>query len=214
MWESSQVGVMRGSSQVGVMWGSSQVGVMRGSSQVKLYGESYVSAYSAKLIECHGYNIIRINGEKHKKDVNVVLNESSHLIVIPDFEPNFEEYSKRFPIKTTGKKAILYKAVHKKDGIYFSDYNNNFTYEIGKIKKEQCNPSQEISCSNGIHLSDLSWAISYGYNWDDLAILECESDIKDIVIAKDCDGKCRTSKCKILREINKNEYGRLTKQFI
>ncbi|MCK9361628.1 hypothetical protein M0Q28_05425, partial [Patescibacteria group bacterium] len=34
MWDSSQVGEMRGSSQVGVMWGSSQVGEMRESSQV------------------------------------------------------------------------------------------------------------------------------------------------------------------------------------
>jgi hypothetical protein len=35
MWESSQVGEMRGSSQVGEMWESSQVGVMRGSSKIK-----------------------------------------------------------------------------------------------------------------------------------------------------------------------------------
>jgi hypothetical protein len=37
-------------------------------------------------------------------------------------------------------------------------------------------------------------------------MLECEVAIKDIVVSKDTDGKVRTSKIKVIRELNKNEY--------
>ena len=206
MWGSSQVGVMRESSQVGVMWGSSQVGVMSGSSQVKLYGQSMVSAYSAKKIECHGYNIVRIM-DGRKKDVNVIMNKESHLIIIPHIEMDgFKNYSKIYPVEIKGKKTILYKAVHKVNGEYLSDYSRNVKYIVGEIKEEKNDPSNDKSCSYGIHLSHFSGALSFGNYWDDMAILECETDIKDIVVSKDCNGKVRTSKIKVLRELTKDEY--------
>jgi hypothetical protein len=51
-----------------------------------------------------------------------------------------------------------------------------------------------------------SWAYSFGCNWDDLAILECEVSKKDVVISPDTDGKFRVKKLKVVREIPKEEY--------
>ena len=219
MWESSQVNVMWGSSQVkemressqvkemwessqvNVMWGSSQVNVMRGSSQVKdLYGEAMVSAHGMNKLVCHGYNIIRTH-KSNKKNLTIILNKDSHLILIPDFKATFADFAKQYPVKFTKTKAILYKAVHKREGKYFSDYVSSFEYQIGKVYKEEADPKSAGSCARGLHLAHLSWAKAFGSNWNDMAILECETNIKDIIVAKDCDGKLRTNRLKVLREI-------------
>ena len=166
-----------------------------------------VSAYSAKSIECHGYNIVRIL-DGRKKDVNVVINKESHIIVIPHIvKDNFKIYSKIYPVEIKNKTAIFYKAVHKnKDSEYYSDYSNSFTYKIGETKEEECADNKSGSCSRGIHIAHKSWAISFGSSWDNMALLECEVDIKDIVVCKDTDGKVRASKIKVIREIPKEEY--------
>lgn len=62
-------------------------------------------------------------------------------------------------------------------------------------------------CSFGIHISHLNWALNYGANWNDLAILEVETDIDKIVLPKNSDGKARTSEIKVLREIPIEECG-------
>ena len=204
MWGSSQVGVMMESSKVGVMWGSSQVGVMWGSSQVELFGEAFVSAYSSKSIVCHGYNIVRLLGEK--KDINLKINKESHLIIIPKFEATLEDFKKRYPTKLTKTKGIFYKAVKKINDKYISSYNSNFEYIVGKFKEEKCDTNIEENCSFGIHISDFWWAKSFGSDWDNLAILEVETNLKDIVIPKDTDGKLRTSRIKVLREVPKEEW--------
>ncbi len=205
MRESSQVGVMRESSQVREMRESSQVREMRESSQVKLYGEAMVSAYSAKSIECHGYNVVRImNGQKEY--VTVKMNKDSHLIVIPAFKPTFEDYAKRYPIVVKGKNAILYKAVHKRDVRFYSDYDRSFMYEVGKKSECEVNKDKESSCSYGLHVADKNWALAFGRGWEDMALLECEVPKRSIVVANDCDGKVRTSELKVIREVPKEEW--------
>lgn len=109
-------------------------------------------------------------------------------------------------METKGKKAILYKAVHKIDGRYIADYDKKTEYKIGEVKEIENNPSTDNSCSYGIHLSHLNWAVIFGKSWEDCAILECETDLKDIVVSKDSDGKVRTSKIKVVRELSKDEY--------
>ncbi|MGE3437865.1 MAG: hypothetical protein AB7O81_19715 [Blastocatellales bacterium] len=205
MWESSQVGVMRVSSQVGVLRGSSQGGVMRESSQVELYGEAYVSAYSAKQIVCHGYNIVRLVGEK--KDVaNLVVNKDSSLIVIPKFKPTFNEYLKRYPVEVRGKVAVLYKAVHKVGGKYLSDRDRKFEYKIGEKMTHEIDKQKVNSCSVGLHVAIKSWARCFGISWGDMAILECEVPVNKIVVAQDCDGKVRTSELAVVREVPESEW--------
>jgi len=100
-----------------------------------------------------------------------------------------------------GKKAILYKAVHKKDGIYCSDYNNDFQYKIGKVIKEKCDTSPEICYSNGIHVFYKEGAINWGVSWDDFALLECEVPVDKIVVPNNNNGKIRTSELKVIKEI-------------
>ena len=117
------------------------------------------------------------------------------------------EFMDFYGITHDKKKAVFYKAVRKHDDIYYSDYNNNFIYEIGKIKKEFCDSDVNHECSCGIHISHLNWALKFSDGWDDLAILEVETDISDIVLPKNSDGKVRTSKVKVLREIPLEECG-------
>lgn len=41
---------------------------------------------------------------------------------------------------------------------------------------------------------------------NDMALLECEVPVKNIIVCKDTDGKVRTSKLKVLREVPKEEW--------
>ena len=197
--------VVRGSAQID-MWGNSVVQDMRENSVVQdLYGEAMVSAYGNNKITAHGYNIIR-TVQSNKKNLTLVMTKDCHLIVVPDFKPDFKDFTKRFPVEVKGKNAILYKAVHKINGGYFSDNDRSFEYKSGEVKEHKNSPSKENSCTVGLHVAEKHWAISYGASWDDMALLECEVPIKNIVVAKDCDGKCRTSKLKVLREVPKEEW--------
>ena len=201
-WESSHV----------VAWGSSHVEaresshvVARGNSHHKLMGEATVSAFSAKEIVASGYNVVVVR-KSDRNDIKIVVNRTSTLKIVPDFKPTFADFQKRFPVEVNGKTAILYKAVHKKETGYFSDYSPNFEYKIGEIMKHKNDTSKDNSCSFGLHVSEKSWAISFGLGWSDMALLECEVPISKIVVSKDCDGKVRTSELKVLREVSKEEW--------
>ena len=196
MWENSVVQDMWENSVVQRMWENSVV--------QDLYGEAMVSAYGNNKITAHGYNIIRTL-QSNKKNLTIVMSKYCHLIVTPDFKPNFKEFTKRFPVEVKGKNAILYKAVHKINGGYFSDNDSSFEYKIGEVKKHENSSSKENSCAVGLHVAEKHWAVVYG-SWDDMALLECEVPIKNIVVAKDCNGKCRTSQLKVLREVPKEEW--------
>lgn len=59
----------------------------------------------------------------------------------------------------------------------------------------------------GIHVSHLDQALHYGSSWDDLAILEVTTRIDDIVCPENTDGKVRTSRVKVIREVPLGECG-------
>ena len=198
LWESSHA-VLRESSHA----------VLRESSHAVLWGEAMVSAFSAKEIIAKGYNVISLR-KSAQKDINLVINKDSYVKVIPDFEPTYPEFCKRFGIKDDKKSVLLYKAVHKKDNVYFSDYKNSFEYKIGETMTHEIDNQNEKSCSIGLHISHSSWARSFGAGWDDMALLECEVPINKIIVAKDCNGKVRTSELKVLREVPKEEWHKLT----
>ena len=120
---------------------------------------------------------------------------------------NIHEFMNFYGIKHNKKKALFYKAVHKKDNCYFSNYNNSFLYNIGQEIKIKCDTNVDKDCSYGIHISHLNWALNYGAEWDDLAILEIETDIDKIVLPKNSDGKVRTSEITVLREVPLEECG-------
>jgi len=194
---------LRGSSHA-VLRESSHA-VLWESSHAVLWGEALVSAFSAKEIVAHGYNVISLR-KSAKKTIKLVVGKNATLKIVPDFKPTFKEFALRYPVEVKGKNAIMYKAVHKRDGKYFSDYSSGFEYEIGKEKTHDCAPSSDGSCAPGLHVSHKSWARGFGGGWIDFALLECEVPIKSIVVSKDTDGKVRTSKLTVLREVPASEY--------
>lgn len=117
------------------------------------------------------------------------------------------EFMDFYGVKHTKTKAMFYKAVHKQDGIYKSSYNRSYSYKIGETKKEECDPSAQNACGKGLHIAHLDWALRFGERWGDLAILEVETKISDIVMPTDTDGKVRTSELKVLREVPLEECG-------
>ena len=128
----------------------------------------------------------------------------SRVVEMPKSVIEFLDF---YGIRHTKTKAIMYKAVRKTNNGYVSDYDNSFCYEIGKIKKETCDNNVFNVCSNGIHISHLNWALSFGRDWKDLAILEVESKISDIVLPVESDGEVRTCQIKVLRELPLEECG-------
>jgi hypothetical protein len=167
---------------------------------------SIVLLYSAKKIIAKGFNLIRQIGTEK---INIQKGKNVNYIQIKKTlsnTPSFEMFKKMYPVKLNSKKSILYKAVHKRDKKYFSEYNSSFEYQIGEIKKHKIDKQKENSCSTGLHVSHKIWAVNFGINWDDMALLECEVPINKIIVAKDCDGKVRTSELKVLREVPKEEY--------
>ena len=228
MWGNSQVKEMWGNSQVKEMWGNSQVNYMRENSQVKemrensqvnymrensqvkeMYGTTSISnAIGSNKITTFGYNIIKTT-EKNKKNLQLSLSKDSYLFIIPEYDiTSLDEFSKHHPVKhKTDGTLIVYKAVHKNnDGKYVSHYDNKFIYTIGEIKEHPLDPQQTQSCSKGLHISGLAWALKFGFGWDDLAILEMEVNENDILIASDTDGKFRTSKLTVIREVPREEW--------
>jgi len=166
---------------------------------------SLVLLYWAKKIIAKWINLIRQIGNEN---INMELWENVSFIQIKEVikeNPIFDMYKKLYPVEVKWNKAILYKAVHKIDWRYISDYDKNFEYKIGETIKWEIDRNQNNSCSVWLHISHLKRAIDFGRVWEDKAILECEVPIKDIVVSKDCDWKVRTSQLKVLRELPKEE---------
>ena len=72
---------------------------------------------------------------------------------------------------------------------------------------EKCDPDVSDDCSYGIHISHMNWALNFGRQWEDLAIIEVETKISNIVLPTRSEGKVRTSEVKVLREVPLQECG-------
>ena len=118
-----------------------------------------------------------------------------------------EDFMNFYNIKHDKKKAKFFKAVHKDAHGYFSDYNREFRYQIGATIKEECDTNAVRNCSYGIHIAHRAWALDFGRDWSDLAIIEVETDIDKIVMPEMTDGKVRTSEITVLREVPLEECG-------
>ena len=180
-WENSSV-VARGNSSV-VAWENSSV--------VARENSSVVANANAQVVDRQIYGKIKISG-------------NARIVYMPK---NIEDFMNFYGIKHTKTKATFYKAVRKMGGKYVSDRNYDFVYEIGKVKKEKCDTNTKEECSFGIHISHLDWALNFGMSWNNLAIIEVETAISDIVLPDNSDGKVRTSKVKVIREVPLSECG-------
>lgn len=184
--------------------------IARGNSHIKACENSYVEAFDNSYIEaCENSNVKAIaNAQIMNKQSNgkIQISGNARIVCMPK---NINEFLDFYNIKHTDTKAVFYKAVHKTNekNIFRSDCDSSFKYVIGKTKTEKCNTDITQDCASGIHISHLDWALNFGSDWDDLAIIECETKISDIVMPENTDGKVRTSEVKVLREVPLEECG-------
>lgn len=157
-------------------------------SSVDLNGFAQACIYSAKVVRANGH---------------------ARLIYPTRSIADFMAYH---AVEHTRAKSRWYKAVHKReDGTYTSDYDKSFIYEIGKTYTVDVDGDTRSGCGCGVNMATLSWALDYGKDWRDLAILEVEAASKDIVVPVESTGKVRTGKVKVLREVPLDECGLLGK---
>lgn len=169
-------------------WGKSSV-VARGNSSVVAFGNT-------QIVDCSTGHNIQVSG-----NARIVYNPSSS-----------EGYLDYYQIAQSGGKAKLYKAVHKRNGRYFSDYDKSFEYFVGEqAVANRFDTSIRKDCANGIHAAYKEWAVDFGKGWEDLAILEVEVDVQNIIVPLNGSGKVRSDKVLVLREVPLEECGLLGK---
>ena len=99
-----------------------------------------------------------------------------------------------------------YKAVRKIDGKYISGWDNITEYIPKQVLETETDKNPDRVAVKGIHIASLEFAQKYGERWDDVAILELEVDVKDIVVP-DAKDQLRASRVRVIREIPFEEMG-------
>ena len=174
--------------------------IARGNSSVEARGNSSVVAWENSSVEANANAQVVdcLQGAKIK------ISGNARIVYNPK---NIYEFMDFYGVKHTKTKATFYKAVHKKGGEYISDYNRCYKYEIGKTHTEFCDSQDWLTCRRGLHIAHLDWALRFGSDWEDIAILEVETKISDIVMPIRTDGKVRTSELKVIREVPLEDCG-------
>ncbi|MGM9586272.1 MAG: hypothetical protein ACI3VA_02130, partial [Candidatus Limivicinus sp.] len=184
-----------------------------GNSSVVARGNSSVVAWENSSVEARGNSSVEAWGNTQVVDCtdehDITVSENARIVYNPR---NITEYLSHYGIQQSDGKVKLYKAVHKRNGRYVSDRWSNFEYAIGKAAiADFLDPDQDIECGHGIHIAYKEWALDFGKDWWDLAILEVEADVSSIVVPMNGSGKVRTDKVLVLREVPLEECGLLGK---
>ena len=117
---------------------------------------------------------------------------------------------RKVPKQDAGELMVrYYKAVHKKGEKYISDWDGKTEYRIGEWCQANADKNPDKVAVKGIHIASFGFARKYGAKWKDLAILECEVNIKDVIVPDAVD-QVRTSRMKVLREVPKTEWDAYT----
>ena len=202
-WENSSV-VARENSSVEARENSSVV-AWENSSVVARENSSVVARENSSVVAQGNTQVVDRLDKYNYSIGKILISGNARKVYMPK---NINEFMDFYGIKHTKTKATFYKAVRKyEDGTYHADWKRDFTYELGKTKTEQCDTNTKENCGCGIHIAHLNWALNFGRNWSDLAIIEVETKIENIVMPEDTDGKVRTSKVKVLREVPLEECG-------
>ena len=213
-WENSSV-VARGNSSVVARENSSVVArenssvEARENSSVEAWGNSSVEAWENSSVEAWENSSVEASGNTQVVDClygrgRIEISGNARIVYMPKC---IEDFMNFYNIKHDKKKAKFFKAVHKDAHGYFSDYNCEFRYQIGATIKEECDANTGRNCSYGIHIAHRAWALDFGRDWSDLAIIEVETDIDKIIMPEMTDGKVRTSEITVLREVPLEECG-------
>jgi hypothetical protein len=206
VYGNAQISNVYGNAQISNVYGNAQIRYVDGNAQISnVYGNAAVLFVDGKAkVHCAGKNIVSYYNDKN---VQLDLSKETTIVILDRFKADWDSYKRVYPFEIKDDKAILYKAVRKtKDGKFVADYDPKFEYKIGETKTEKCDQSTDKSCSYGIHISHKMWALRFGANWDNMALLEFEVPIDKIVVAADCDGKIRSSEVFCVREVPKEEY--------
>ena len=205
-WENSSVVAWENSSVVA--WGNSSV-VARGNSSVEAWGNSSVEAWENSSVVARGNSSVVARGNSQVVDAhrrgNIKVSGNARIVYNPD---NITDWASANGITITDGKIRLYKAVHKRDGKYVADWDNDFIYTIGAVAEANgftTNPAED--CGRGIHMATLGWSAVYGRGWGDIALLELEADADEIVVPLYETGKVRAPKALVIREVPLEEAG-------
>ena len=195
-------------------WGNSSIEALENSSIVARENSSVVARGNGSVVARGNVQVVDF-----LQEATIKLSENARTVYMPR---NIEEFMNFYGIEHDKTTALFYKSVHKRKSNtlyangkevtsfseYVSDYDENFKYEIGKkVASNGFDNDPEKRCGKGIHISHKSWALDYGRNWEDLALLEVRVKIKDILLPKYSDGKVRVSKAEIIREVPLEECG-------
>ena len=207
VYGNAQISYVDGNAQISNVDGNAQISNVDGNAQIRnVYGNAVVLHCSGEAsIQTLGQNIISYGKSQIKLKIDASSNTT--IVILDELNSSFEGYQKFYPFDVKDGFAILYKSVHKtEEGKFVSDKDRNFEYKIGEIKTHECNPSTEESCTYGLHVSHKMWALRFGAGWQNMALLEVKVPIDKIVVAKDCDGKVRTSELTVIREVPEEEW--------
>ena len=162
------------------------------SSVVARNNSSVVARGNSQVVDAHRRGNIKVSG-------------NARIVYNPD---NIADWASANGITITDGKIRLYKAVHKRDGKYVADWDNDFIYTIGAVAEADgftTNPAED--CGQGIHMATLGWSATYGRGWGDIALLELEADADEIVVPLYETGKVRAPKALVIREVPLEEAG-------
>ena len=187
--------------------------VARENSFVEARENSFVEARENSSVVARGNSFVEARGNTQVVDCtdkhNIAVSGNARIVYNPK---NITEYLDHYGIQQSDGTAKLYKAVHKRDGRYFSDKCGDFEYSIGETAiADGLTMDQSVDCGHGIHIAYKEWALYFGKDWRDLAILEVEADVSSIIVPLNGSGKVRTDKVIVLREVPLEECGLLGK---
>ena len=167
--------------------------VLRGNARAELWGNASAEASgNAQIVDVCRSGRASVFG-------------NARVVYLPQ---TLEEFISHYGIKGDGE-ITLYKAVHKHNEQYFSDYDDEFKYRIGEIAVPDNGFDDDVdeNCGAGINMAPLHWCLNYGRVWDDIAILEMSALREDVVVPMNTDGKVRARKAKVIREVPLSECG-------
>ena len=205
-WENSSV-VVRDNSSVEARDNSSVVA--RDNSSVVARGTSSVVAWDYSSVVAWSYSSVEGNGNSQIVDMlcggRIKITGNARIVYMPK---TIIEYCDFYGLKHNKKIGKFYKCVHKIDGKYFSDNDRSFEYIIGeKAIPDKFDTNKNQDCGHGIHVAHLNWALDYGRYWNDLAIIEVEAKLNDIILPNGHYGKVRCKEVTVIREVPLEECG-------
>ena len=191
--------VARGNSSVEA-WGNSSV-VARENSSVEAWGNSSVVAWENSSVVARGNSQIvdRLSGGR------IEITGNARIVYMPK---KIMEYCDFYGLEHDKKSGKFFKCVHKRNGRYFANHEDSFEYIIGeKAIPDSFDTDSREDCGHGIHVAHMNWVLDFGRDWVDLAIIEVEAKLKDIIVPELGNGKIRCKEVMVLREVPLEECG-------